>query len=183
MKDIFDGRYAVDKQGNVYSWINRRGLRRDAPLQVKTHPHRAGYLSTVLALKTGDKTSRVCRCIHRLVAEAFIPNPEGKPCVNHINGIKTDNSVENLEWVTRSENDLHAYRTKLRVPHPALKGKFNDEHPRSAPIEMCTQDGEVVQTFPSMQEAQRAGFSQGNISSVITGKRRSHKGYLWRLAG
>ena len=183
MKHIFDGRYAVDEHGNVYSWINKRGQRRDAPLQIKSQPERAGYLTAVLTLKTGDKTSRMCKYIHRLVAEAFIPNPENKPCVNHINGIKTDNSVKNLEWVTRSENDLHAYKSKLRVPHPVLKGKFNEEQPRSSSIEMCTQDGMVVQTFPSMQEAQRAGFSQGNISSVIAGKRRSHKGYLWRLAG
>lgn len=53
--------------------------------------------------------------IHRLIAEAFIPNPEKKPFINHKNGIKTDFSIQNLEWCTQSENQLHAYRTGLQI--------------------------------------------------------------------
>lgn len=55
--------------------------------------------------------------LHRLLAQAFIPNPGSKPQVNHINGDKADNRLANLEWVTRSENQLHAYRSGLQVGH------------------------------------------------------------------
>lgn len=69
-----------------------------------------GYASCKLSLK--GKSRRIK--IHRLVAIAFIPNTYNKPQVNHINGIKTDNRVENLEWVTNSENQLHALKNGLK---------------------------------------------------------------------
>jgi len=72
-----------------------------------------GYYSTGVILEGKARTISV----HRLIALAFIPNPENKPQVNHINGIKTDNNVLNLEWVTSSENVQHAWDTGLCSPH------------------------------------------------------------------
>jgi len=69
-----------------------------------------GYPQCTLANHLGAK----CFLIHRSVAEAFIPNSENKPCVNHIDGIKTNNNVDNLEWCTHKENMKHAYDLKLR---------------------------------------------------------------------
>ncbi len=74
--------------------------------ELKKSSYSNGYLTTGFNHKT--------HLVHRLVAEKYIPNHENKPQVNHINGVKDDNRVENLEWNTMSENMIHAYRTGLK---------------------------------------------------------------------
>lgn len=83
-----------------------KGLKGFRKLFVKKH----GYVGVVLTKKQKKKNFLV----HRLVAEAFIPNPSNLPQVNHINGIKTDNRVENLEWCTASHNEKHAHSLGLK---------------------------------------------------------------------
>lgn len=99
---------------NYYATINgdiisgpkrtRKGFR-------KLKQHKCGGYLTI-DLVVNNKANR--RLVHRLVAATYIPNPKNKPEVNHINGIKNDNRVENLEWVTKSENQLHSIRIGLR---------------------------------------------------------------------
>lgn len=94
--------YRIDEKGNVY---NIKG-------ELKfTRPNRDGY-NTVNLWKNNKP---ICYAIHRLVAEAFIPNPENKPCVNHKDCDKMNNNVDNLEWCTYSENLKHAMDNKLLV--------------------------------------------------------------------
>ena len=89
-----DNRYYFDEDLNLYG-----------PSGLLTLPiSKAGYKSVFI----DRKYMPTIRSYHRAIAETFIPNPENKPCVNHINGIKTDNRVENLEWVTPSENNIHS---------------------------------------------------------------------------
>lgn len=175
MIEIVPGRYSIDDCGNVYSLRNHAGNQRKTPMLMKRQLHPEGYLTVTLSTDQGKKFCLV----HRLVAEAYVPNPEGKPEVNHLDGDKTNNVYTNLEWSTESENSLHAYRTGLRTPNKGQLGRTNEQCVHSRPIIRLSMGGKFLESFPSMAEAKRQGYPQGNISSVIAGKRASHKGCLW----
>lgn len=107
--------------------------------------------------------------VHRLVAITFIPNPENKPYVNHINGDKGDNNVENLEWVTPSENTIHAVKTGLM------------SNGRKRPVIQYNLNGEKMATFESASEAARqTGGSQSKITMCCRRQRESANDYQWR---
>lgn len=183
MKEILGGRYGVDSNGTIYSLRNNAGNRRTVPYAIRRKPTREGYFTCGVYEDIAGVVVRRTLFVHRLVAQAYHANPDNKPEVNHKDGCKGHNWPDNLEWATKRENALHAFELGLRnADAKPYAGKFNQDHPRSRPIRQLTMAGETVQIFPSAQEAKRQGFSQPNISSVISGRRQSHKGFRWAFA-
>ena len=118
-KDIkeYEGHYQVSNIGRIKSLNRIMEVRKGVPqskkeIILKTFKNKDGYIKHKLSLNGKEKSFAA----HRLVAEAFLENPQNKLEVNHINGIKDDNRIDNLEWCTRSENIIHALKTNLKIP-------------------------------------------------------------------
>ena len=156
--------YTITEHGDVYGKTDNL---------LKTDITHDGYYRVTLY-----KNNKPTHCpIHRLVAESFIPNPGNKPTVNHIDGDKSNNSVQNLEWCTHSENSKHAFDHGLNRCH------LTDEDRRKAgktKAERYSKPVRVIETgdvYPSASECARInGLDGGNISACCNGNRRSHHG-------
>ena len=178
-KDIegYEGFYQVSNEGRVRS-LERvvehsySGIRTIKERILKPGKNRDGYLHVNLCKDGSLKMHR----IHRLVAEAFTPNPENKKTINHVNGIKADNRLENIEWCTNSENQLHAYRTGLNY-HADNTGK-----PKRSVKQIDRQTGSIIATYESIMEAeQRTGVNNSDISKCCKGNPNYHHagGFIW----
>lgn len=125
MKDMLPipdaSNYLISRDGFIYSKIKNRWL--------KAHPHTVGYRQSYIMFDDGK--SKWIK-LHRAVALTYIPNPENKPDVNHKDGDKENNHVDNLEWMTRKENIKHGYDTGLIV---SKKGKEHHRYGKSASVE------------------------------------------------
>lgn len=164
-KDIdgYGGKYKVSNFGNV------SGVRKNI---LKPQKRGQGYLS--VWLYDGHNNAKQ-ESVHRLVAQAFIPNPQNLLEVNHKDENKENNKVDNLEWCTRKENCVYGDRPK-RIAEKNTNGK------KSKPIAQLTLSGDVVRVFPSLQEASRNGYAASNICRCAKGNPHySHAyGYVWK---
>jgi len=166
----YENSYGIDSEGVVYSCF-------DNNLKIrKLSTDKGGYLVVTLYSKNKSKQFKV----HRLVASAFIDNPENKKCVNHKDGNKKNNNISNLEWCTHGENKSHSFRVlNEKHWHKGKTGKSCKYSKVLQQIEIST--GKVLATYHGTHDAHRiTGISQGNISAVCRGSRHHAGGYFWR---
>lgn len=162
-KKIADSNYSVSPDGKIYN---------DNTGRLKVPAISKGYYKVDLYKDGKRETKR----IHRLVAESFIPNPNGLPEINHKDGNRLNNSIDNLEWVNRSQNMIHAYSTGLTKPHPSygMLGKKNPNGGSKGKPIICVETNEY---FKNAAEAERRlGISDSCILDVIHGYQQSTHG-------
>ena len=151
----YEGLYEVSDQGRVKS------LKFGKERIMKPGNSGSGYL--MVCLRKDGKNKSIL--LHRLVAEAFIPNPKGLATINHKDEVKTNNTVGNLEWMSQVDNVAYS--------QPRRAKRIVQMFDKST--------GELLATFPSTCEAGRVtGINQGNISTCCNGKLKSAGGYIWR---
>lgn len=188
----YEGYYEVSNMGRLRSvervvYRMRRGILYPVKLKgkIKEFTYHLGYQQCLLCKDGKPSTAKV----HRLVAEAFVPNPDNKPCVDHINTIRDDNRAENLRWVSYKENANNpitlqkcrenTYTDEVRARVMATKKeRKTGRYPHD--VFQFELDGTFIQSFESAAEAARKTNScHADIVSCCNGKSKTCNGFLW----
>ena len=164
----YEGLYQVSDLGRVKSLnYNHTGTERI----LRSRKNRGGYLYVNLHKDGQRKTITV----HRLVATAFISNPNNLETINHKDEDKTNNFVSNLEWMSLKDNINYGTHNKR-----ASETQINDKN-KSKAVQMFDRQGNLLAIFPSTREAGRVtGIDHSHISKCCNGKQKSAGGYIWR---
>ena len=161
MEEIWKDKKGYEGHYQVSNWGRVKSIKFGKEKILKLIKDKDGYLQVTLCKNNIKKVYKV----HRLVAEAFIDNPDNLPQVNHKDENKTNNNVENLEWCTNEYNINYGTRTE-RCSKPVLQ---------------YTLDGEFVREWESAIQAEReGGFNNTCICQCCLGKRKTHKGFIWK---
>lgn len=169
----YEGYYEVSNNGKIRRtkyYDNGNKKRHNIPYYLKPAIDKDGYFR--VSLSKNYKYKRFF--IHRLVAQTFIPNPNNYPCVNHIDGNKSNNNVNNLEWCTIAYNNIHALNN-------GLKNMKIHNWKTSKIVEKYDLNGNFIESYKSSGEAGRVNkISSENIRNCCRGEVKTYKGYIWK---
>lgn len=147
--------YQITDDGRVWSKISNKWL--------KPSMNDRGYLVVTLIKEKNKYRTKV----HRLVAEAFIPNPYNKPCIDHINTIRNDNNKDNLRWCTPEENSNN------------ILTKQKQKNAQCKKVVQYSMDEKIIKIWNSARECGINGFNYKNISDCCNGRAKTHRGFKW----
>ena len=168
--------YLVTSHGRVLSLKDSHG--KDRIKELKPGKNNCGYYYVNL-YKNGKLYSKT---VHRLVAQAFIPNPENKTEINHIDENKSNNCVSNLEWMTHKENINHGTRNERTSKTTSDGRRKGSKHNRARAVIGFKIDGCDIKYYKYLAECEKDGFHRSVICYCCKGKLKSHKGYKWFYA-
>ena len=179
-KDIkgYEGLYQVSNFGRIKSLLGTEMIhgkliykKRKKILSQTINAKKKPYLRIGL----NKKGKRKCFLVHRLVAEAFIPNPENKPQVNHKDGDKANNYVDNLEWCTNLENKIHAVQNNL------IARLYEEKNPHCTQVKQYNLNGNLIKEWECIRTAsKKLNINETSISSCCRKRSKTAGGYIWR---
>lgn len=172
-------KYYADTCGNVYfnKTTGRGSTKRYKNDKVKPFINKYGYVEYILDNEKGERKHIQA---HRIVASLFIPQIDPAQIqVNHIDGNKQNNNVNNLEWCTVQENELHSAQVLGKTPWN--KGLTGLRQNKPNPVERYSIDGVLEKTYNSPKDAEVDGYKLKQISAVCNGNQKTHKGKIWKF--
>lgn len=180
----YEGLYEVSNMGRVKS-LNYNRTNQEKIL--KLGKNKNGYMIVVLCKNGKTKTCQV----HRLVANAFIGNPNNLPMINHKDENPSNNCVDNLEWCDASYNQNYGTANQKRIAstdyksiaakidYKAIAEKLTNRQDQSKQVYQYSLDLKLIKIWESTMECKRNGYNQGHVAACCRGERKSHKGFIW----
>lgn len=177
----YEGKYSVSNTGKVISLERKIKIRHKKGFRVSNEKPLVLQLGNTGRYRVSLSKNGVVKrhFVHRLVAAAFLSPIDGKNIVNHIDGNPLNNNVENLEWCTYSENELHSVKALGKKCY--LKGLMKDKYPfPTKAVAQYDLEGNLIRTLKSARHFEDLGFSNSKVSMVANGKRKTHKKFTFK---